>query len=100
MAFEIGVEAAQLQQLAAIERTRFRPRGVQHRGRVPFRQDEPIAVGVAGILRIEPHFGEEQRRHQIGGRAARRRMSAGGFGGRLDRIDPQLRGGVFESIDE
>ena len=44
VSFEIRADLAQLQQLGAIERARFGPRGVQNRRRVPFRQHEAIAA--------------------------------------------------------
>ena len=68
MAFEIGADLAQLQQLGAIERAGLGPGRVQHRRGVALRQHEPIAVRVLRILRIEAHLGEEQRRHDVGRR--------------------------------
>ena len=89
MAFEIGVDPPQLQQLGAIEGAGLGPRGVENRRRVPFRQHEPIAARVAA----DPSDRTASRRRtappRVGRRAAARRMSAAGLGRRRDRVDPQ-----------
>ena len=72
---------AELQQLGAVERAGFSPRGVENRGCVPLGQDEPVAAGVMRILRIEPEFGKEQGGDDVGRRCAARRVAAGRFGG-------------------
>ena len=96
MPFEIGVDPPQLQQLGAVERAGLGPGGVEQRRRVPLRQHEAIAPRMLRILRIEPHLGEEQRRDEVGGRAAARRMSAAGFRRRPDRVDAKPRGDVLQ----
>ena len=95
MPFEVGVDAAQLEQLAPVERAGLSPRGVENRRGVALRKDEAIGVGIVRIAGIEAHFGEEQRGHQVGHRAAAGRMAAGRLRGRADRVDAQARGDVL-----
>ena len=64
------------------------------------RQHEPIAAGVLRIPRVETHLGEEQRRDEVGRRAAAGRMSAARFGSRPDRVDPKPRRDMFQSGNE
>ena len=73
-----------------------RPGGVEDRRRVPLRQHEAVVVGILRVLRIEAHLAEEQRRDDLGRRHAGRRMTAPGFGRRLDRIDAKLGGEVLQ----
>ena len=96
MALEIRAKGPQLEQIGAVERARFRPRGVEDGRRVPLRHDEAIALGVVRVARIEAHLGKEGRRDEIGRRAATGRMAAAGLGGRSQRIDPQPRRDVLE----
>ena len=96
MPFEVGIEPAQRQQRVAADDARFRPRGVQNRRRVSLRQHEAIVVRVLRIARVVAHLAEEQRRHDLGGRAAGARMPAACFGRRTHRIDAQARGDVHQ----
>ncbi len=89
MSFEIRIDLSEVHQLGAIERARFRPERVQDRRGVPLRQHESVGVDVMRVFRIEPHLGEEERRQQVGGRTARRRMSGAGFGCGFHRVDPE-----------
>ncbi len=100
MAFEVRPERAELQQFAAIEDAGLRPRRVQDRRRVPLREHEPVAVGVVRVLRIPAHPAEEDRRHELGRRAAARRMAAAGLGGGAHGVDPQLGRDVLQGGDE
>ena len=68
MAFEIGREQPQVGEPLAWNEAGLRPHRVQQRRRVALRQHEAIGVGMLRILRVEAHLGEEQRRHQVGGR--------------------------------
>jgi hypothetical protein len=94
--FEIRSDVAQLEQLFTRERAGFGPRRVQNRRRMSFRQDEAVRVRVVRIFRIESHLAEEQRRHQLGHRAAARRMTAAGFRGGANRIDAKPCRDVLE----
>ena len=76
MAFEIRVDPPQLQQLLARKQAGFRPRGIEHGGRMTFGKNESIVIGVLRILRIEPHLAEEQRGHDVRGRHAARGVPA------------------------
>ena len=93
-------DLAQLQQLGAIEGAGLGPGGVQNRRGVALRQDEAIAVRVVRISRVEPHLGEEQRGHDVGHRAAARRMTAAGFGRGAHRIDAEPGGDVLQGGNE
>ena len=97
---QVGIDPPQLQQLGAIERAGLGPRRVEQRRRVSLRENEPVAARVLRVLRIEAHLGEEERRDEIRGRKAARRMSAAGLGSRARRIDPQTRRDVLESRNE
>ena len=65
MALEVGVEPAQLQQLASGEQADRRPRRVQERRRVSLGEHEPIVVLVLRLLRVEPHLGKEERCNDV-----------------------------------
>jgi hypothetical protein len=97
--FEIRFEGPQLHQLLAWEETGLGPGGVEDRGRMPFRQDEAIVVGILGVLRIESHLPEEQHGHDVGGRQARRRVAAAGAAGGSDGVDSKLGGDVLKCSD-
>src|SRR4029079_1418112 len=73
-----------------------RPRRVQQRRSVTFREHESIVVGVLRMMRVVAHFGEEQRGREFCGGAARGRMTAASFGGGAHRIDPEARRDVVE----
>ncbi len=93
---EVGVEPAQLEQLGAGKEAGVRPGRIQNRRRVPLRQHEAVVVGILRILRIEAHLAEKERRDNLGRGHAGRRVTAPGLGRRLDRIDAELGGEVFQ----
>ena len=98
--FEVRSELAQLQQLRAIERAGFGPRGVEQRRGVALRQHEAVAARMVRVFRIETHLGKKQRRHQIGGGAAAGRMPAGRCRGRPHRVDAKTRRDVLQGRNE
>ena len=97
---EIGAQLAQLQQLAPGEQADRRPRGVQERRRVPLGEHEAIVVLVLRLLRVEPHLGHEERRHDVGSRRTGGRVAAACRGRREHRVDAELSGNVVEHGDE
>ena len=99
MPFEIRFELAQLHQLLAREEPGLGPGRIEDRRRMPLRQDEAIVVGILRILRIESHLREEQHRHDVGGRQARRRVAAAGAAGGSDGVDSKLGGDVLQCSD-
>ena len=82
--FEIGIDAPQREQILARDDAGLGPRGVEDRRGVALREDEPIVVGVVRIARVVPHLRKEERSHDLGRRAAGRRMAAAGLGRRDD----------------
>ena len=100
MAFEIGSDLAQLQQLGAIEGAGLGPRGVQNRRGVALRQHEAIALGILRILRIEAHLREEERGRELGHRHAAGRMAAAGLRRGAHGIDPEPGGDILQSGNE
>ena len=76
MAFQIGVELAQGQQVLAREEPSFRPGRVKDRSSVPLRQHEHIIFSAVRLLRVIPHDREEQRRDNLSGRCATGRVPA------------------------
>ena len=96
MPLEVRVEPAQLEQVGAGKEPGVRPGRVEDRRRVPLRQHEAVVVGILRIFRIEAHLAEKERRDNLGRRHARRRVTAPGLGRRLDRIDAELGGEVFQ----
>ena len=90
MAFEIGGEFAQRQQFARGKEAGLRPRGVEERRGVAFRQNETVVVVVVRILRVVSHVAEKQRGRQVRRRAARSGMAAARRGGGRDGMDAQL----------
>ena len=56
---------------------------------MPLRQDKAVVLFVARIPRVESHLSEEQRRHDLGGRAATSGMPATGLARGTDRFDPK-----------
>ena len=52
--------------------------------------------GFCGIARVVSHLGEEQRRHDLGGRAARARVPAAGLARGANRIDAKASGDVLQ----
>jgi hypothetical protein len=99
MPLEVGVERAQLEQVGAGKEAGVRPGRIENRRRVPLREHEAIVVGILRIFRIEPHLAEKERRDDFGRRHAGRRVTAPRFGRRLDRIDAELGGEVFQGRD-
>ena len=66
MPFQIGIEAAQLEQFTAIEGAGLGPCGIQNRRGMTLRQHEAIGIRVVRIARVKPHLGEEEGRHDVG----------------------------------
>jgi hypothetical protein len=67
MAFEIAIDAAQRFELFDRKGAGLGERGIQNRGAVAFREDEPIGDGASRIRDIVSHRVEEGHRDQIGG---------------------------------
>ena len=93
---EVAARVAEGPELRARDEAPVGELGVEEGRAVPVRQDEAVAVGVLGLLRIEPHLVEEEvrqvvRRRRGGPRRAPRRPRAsssgrrGGSGGRSRR---------------
>ena len=99
MPFEIRFDRPQLQQLLAREQAGLGPGRVENRRGVPLRQHEAIVVGILRLLRVVAHLAEEQRRHDVGGRQAGRRMAAAGLARGSDRIDAKLGRDVLQCGD-
>jgi hypothetical protein len=76
---EIGRQFAQPQEIGPIEGARLRPRGIQKRCGMPFREHEPIAARMLRVGRIEPHFGEKDGSDEVRRRTAACRMAAAGL---------------------
>src|SRR5688572_17990588 len=100
MSFQIGIQRAQAKELFLIKQSRFRPCGVEQRSGMAFREHEAIVGRMLWILRIIPHDGKEQRRHNIGGRRAARRMPASGLAGGPNAVDSQFSGFVVKYGEE
>ena len=67
VAFEIGCQCAQSQQVGFRKQPGFGPGGIEDRSSMSFRQDESIAVWRFRIFGIVSHHGKEKRRDDIGG---------------------------------
>src|SRR4029078_7324708 len=74
----------------------FGPGGVENRRGVPFREDEPVVVGVVRVSDVEPHLREEEGGDELGCGKAARRMAAAGFRCRTGGIDSEARGRVLQ----
>ena len=61
---------------------------VEERGRVPFREDQPVVVRVLRPVEVVPQVLGEQHRHQVGGGHARGGVARLRIGGAADRVDP------------
>ena len=96
MAFEVGVDLPQVEQIRARKEPRVRPGRVEDRRRMPLRQHEAVVVGILRVLRIEAHLAKEERRDHLGRGHAGRRVTGTRFGRRGDRVDPELGGDVAE----
>ena len=96
VAFEVGVQLPQVQQVSARKEPRLRPGGVENRRRMPLRQHEAVVVGILRVLRIETHLAKEERRDNLGGGHAGRRVTRTRFGRRRNRVDPKLGGDIAE----
>ena len=70
------MNTAQREQVLALQEAGLGPRGVQERRRMPFRQHETVVVGMLRIARVVAHLGKEQRRDDVGRRAARAGVAA------------------------
>ncbi len=79
------------QQLVVVYRPHRLQPGVEQRGRVALRQDEPVVARVGGIGDVVPKTGAEHG-HHVRGRRAGGRMPGTGAGGGTDEIDTQLTG--------
>ena len=87
--FQIAVDPAEPEQIVRRHETRLGPGGVEQRRGMPLREDEAVVVVVPRVPRVEPHVPEEQRRDEVGGRAAARRMPAARRARGAHRGDPQ-----------
>jgi len=76
--FEIAVDPPQLQEIVRRHESRLGPGRVEQRRRVALGEHEAIVLVVLRIPRVESHVAEEERRDDIRGRAAARRMAAAG----------------------
>ncbi len=99
MALEIAVDVPERGELLALERAHLRPGRVQHGRGVALAEHKSIARDHAGMVGVQSHLVEEDRRDEIGRRGGARRMSALGHRRRPDRIDPEPRRDVFERLD-
>ena len=99
MAFEVGINPPELQEILTRKQPRVRPRRVENRRSMSLGEHETIVVGILRIPRVEPHLAEEQRRDDLGRGHAGRGVAAASFGGRENRIDPELGGEVAQRVD-
>lgn len=92
MAFEIGSECAQFQQVGRRKQPGFRPGGIKQGSRMALGENEAIAVRQLRVVGVVPHHREKQGRRDVGRRTATGRMAAAGFTGCFDTVDAELSG--------
>ena len=66
VALEVGAGVAERVELRAGDEPAVREEGVEHGRAVPVREDEPVAVGVLRLLRVEAQLVEEEVRQVVG----------------------------------
>ena len=69
MAFKVGIDRAEIEQLVRRHVARFRPDGVEEWCGVSLRQDEAIVLVVLRVARVEAHLRKEERGDDVGGGA-------------------------------
>ena len=69
VAFKVGIDRAEIEQLVRRHVARFRPDGVEEWCGVSLRQDEAIVLVVLRVARVEAHLRKEERGDDVGGGA-------------------------------
>ena len=71
------------------------PQGIKEGRGVPLGKDEPVVVGVLGVIQVVPEAApEHEAGHQFGGRQGRRGVAGAGLGGHGENIIAH-QGGQF-----
>ena len=63
------------------------------------RENEAVVIIIMWILGVVTHVPKEKRGHEVSRRAAGGRVPAAGLGSRCNRMDAQLVGDPFQSLN-
>ena len=96
MSLQVAADVAQRLEILFGEEPALGEHGVQTRCTVALGEHETIAVGLAGIGRIDVHFLEVQVGHDVGGAERTARMAGLGSVHTGDDALPYLVGNLFE----
>ena len=90
MSLQAGIDLAQAGEGLARKKTAFGQTGIEDGRRMAFGEDETVAVGQSGVLRIDVHFAKIKGCQDFdrGQRAAR--VARSGAADHLDDHDPDL----------
>ena len=96
MALQVAADMAQRLEVLLGEETALGEHGVQARRAVALGEHKAIAVGLAGIGRVDVHFLKVQIGHDVGGAERTARMAGLGSVHAGDDALPYLVGNLFE----
>jgi hypothetical protein len=94
MPLEVGIKTPQREEILPPQEARLGPRSIEKRCGVPLGKDEAIVVRMLRLRYVISHFSEEERRNDVRGGTACRRVAAPGFRCGANGINPKLRGDI------